>query len=484
MVFRALGCITLVVSLAGCATPSTTFLVESDGAYTVVYRPGTFTGPGRVTRLQLPWVDVGHCTNRGLNFEVENLAWSVHSPVLSGTFAELPEATVNTLVQGEQGLRKILESTPVGPACTVQVRSDAPSSLRDLQNGMTLLKLLVAERLPMRTMEAWQDQYDFDNDTKSLNILPGMRLRLNHETAIVTDTTRTINNSHAGALAAPVYLHLLAGGADGSKGTWTPTLDRLGFAARNVKGTDKRFWFSASGINELAGEQPHFWRLYVPWRLIPPRIHPYTVETFTTEARDGKSHIPAEPGTQSPQGDPDKLAQGVLNIKEMLDPTTDEYGAFLLLGAEEKESVLTFNREVVEQGFSGACDRLTSVYKGACFVFRYRAIPVPEIPVTIQGELRWVEVGTTLRDVVQGLAARRLRNYMASPTSSIDGIAHSDYEDVGRILQDALVVDVLRGMSYTRRFAGAPARIEPKQGDANLSVLLDIFLQIGDEIKW
>lgn len=476
MAIRALACIAFVASLAGCATTSTKFLVAREEASTVVYRPGTSIDSKKAIRLHLPWVDVSHCADRGVNFRVDNLTWFVRSSAFSDTYAELPEATVRAFVDGEEGFKKVLASTPSDTECAVQLRHDAPASLRGSQNGMMLLQLLVAERLPMRTTEAWQDQYDYDARTRSMNILPGMRLRLDHETAIVTDATRALVDSHAGALAAPVHLQLLSGGDHGAKGSWTPTLSRLKFAARNLAVTSNRPWFSASGINDLAGEQPRYWRLYVPGRLLPPCINPYTVDGTLDRATAAKQE-----GNCS---DPSSEAKGVLNITESLDAGTNEYGAFMLVGASERAPIVKLIDEVhQDRKLPEACKRLLASSSGSCFVFRYRVSLVPEIPITIQGEQQWLEVGVTLRDLVQARAARRLRDYGASPTLSANAANAAAYADVGKALQEEQLLDVLREATLTRRFSGAPVAIEPRS-PSDLPALLDINIQMGDEIKW
>lgn len=492
MALRLLAFVVLIVVLTGCATPSTTFLVgrmeeqknDNTNEETVVYRPETTILPDKI-RLHLPWIEVSNCSDRTLEFTINNEKWYVKSRASTGTFAEVSIDTVKKFITSKNGITKILNSSVPSSndsetKCNVRILYDAaPQSLRSItdQNKLlALLKLLVAERLPTNTQEAWQDQYDYDEKTNSLNILPGMRLRINHETPIVTDTGLNIDDAHASALAAPVYLYLHSGGENGAMGTWTPTLDMFNFIANDLKGTNERTWYSASGINELATKYPRFWRLYVPSNLTRPRILPYTIELITTTTAEGKQKFEFKWIHSSTTA----TADGVLNIRENFDNTKNDRTAFWLVGSNNKESIEKFN-EVAKtpSGYITGCKEKVI----DCFIFRYRAILVPEIPVNIQGELHWIEVGTTLRDIVQARATRRLRNYMTSPNSLLN-VPKNDYESVGKILHDEFLLNVIRELSFTRRFMGTPVRMEPRRAETDLKHLLNIYLEMGDDIKW
>jgi hypothetical protein len=567
--FRLLGAFTLLAATAGCASFSETFLVQrartghQDGqdAAAILYRPGTAL-TGRGLQLQIPWVDIHGCGAEGMRFEwtgpSTKYLWSVVTKPSQGTIAIFEHDAIYSLLGADEEGRGVA-SSEAKSECLITLRDDAPVGVRaavgaSRDRAERLLKTLVAERLPSLAASAWTEQYDYDASTRSLNLLPGMRLKVTHEAPFTTDAGRDTESAHVGLLAAPIYLQLQSGGAsDSGRGTWTPTVTRLGFNRDNTLVATEDGWYSATGLHELAGK-PRYWRLYVPKTLESPqlltdieegarlgfvgrvtqlqrsnsgwivrvrvpsrmreviagdrsiklngeqaqvgrtvdsvdgvevdlRIPPAAADGLAlAQLREGSfvnivaAPQPARAGGAIGLQPKSNVARGDLNVHEVFPSKKDGYPGFVLAAANERQDLFSFHQDVRRGDLTSACKNLTSDSKGGCYVLRFRAIHVPEIPVTIQGEQVWVEVGTTVRDVLYARAGRRLRDY-AGLAASPSG------RDLAHALQDEVLLEALRSAQLTRPFGAGRAAIMARTPGDHRSVL-GITLQIGDQIKW
>jgi hypothetical protein len=454
---RAFSAVCIAVACAGCTTYSTDFLVGRDPvAGPVVYRPQTAFVDSQL-RLQIPWIEIHGCADNDLRFKAPEASKSFQWHVVTapaGTIAYFEQSAITHILASPDPVGLIVSSAAAS-GCLLRLRSDVPSNVRKSveasnDGAISLLKTLVAERLPSPVAYAWKDQYDYDPATRSMNLLPGMRLKVTHESPATTDAGQPINETHVGLLAAPVYLHLWAApGGDAGLGTWTPALSHMQFnAGVSLPKKLGRSWFSATGLNELT-QSPMFWRLYVPRELYSPRLH---------------------------VDDQSALAQGNLNVTERFPGGAIGYPGFVLMGAKNRGELAKFNAEIAGgKSLASECHRVSANESGICLVLRFRAIQVPEIPVVINGEQAWVEVGATLRDILSTRAGHRLRSFTAT-------LLHSAPE-LAQALQDQALVDALGSAVVTRPFGSGRARLGARS-TADLASVLGIPLQIGDEITW
>jgi hypothetical protein len=109
-----------------------------------------------------------------------------------------------------------------------------------------------------------------------------------------------------------------------------------------------------------------------------------------------------------------------------------------------------------------------------CFVFRAHGLPVPLIPVRLQGSLAWVAVGTRLGDVLAHDKAN-LGLPFATPPDGSATTALWRFEMLGR--------SAPAGLRLLRRFPGGPARLDTTN-TADTAALLRLPLVPGDDVTW
>ncbi len=496
--WRRVGIGILWASLSGCASFSTEYVVKLSGNETVVYKPGTaFSNePDGVVQLRIPWLKIDGCSSQRIDYSVNTfsaaaapspgrvnvpIAWQVASDPFFGTTVRFHPASLDQLQKSERTLAILRKGIPTHePGCRISLRSDVPASTQsvvgtDDKRARSLLDLLIAERLPTSASGSWVDQYDFDAETRSMNILPGMRVRVHHETPITADPDSSPDVAHPGTLSAPVYFEL--SGSDASapgSGRWSTSLGKLGFdAAQGARRAGARgesnaasstvaartastlLLQSASGLPDL-GSDSRYWRLFVPTALKPSIV--VAPDEHTNVASVSERFFRHEVG----------------------------YPGFTLVGAMGADGLERLLRQLESNGsypdLDTACIMFSADLK--CLLFRFRGLLVPEIPVTVNGQPVWVEVGTSVFDLVQRNSSKRLQGLLSSPLARAESQRARDSIEADLLSErrNHVLRGALKGMKVLRRFDAGLVQL--RVADGTDTSLMGVVLQMGDEISW
>jgi hypothetical protein len=178
---------------------------------------------------------------------------------------------------------------------------------------------------------------------------------------------------------------------------------------------------------------------------------------------------------------------------ETFDYVHQEDRRIILLGSRTAADLEDFNKFIAgqnaEAGWSDMCDAVKAV--GArrtpeitlghvgCFTFRNRAIPVAMIHITVNGEQRWVPVGTVLGDVLG-------QDEMPVPTSVIDFTPAKPAAD-RLAFTSQRSRRTLQRLRLERFFSGHTAILDKSsgsRGSTQLDHLLRLPLVSGDKLSW
>jgi hypothetical protein len=115
-----------------------------------------------------------------------------------------------------------------------------------------------------------------------------------------------------------------------------------------------------------------------------------------------------------------------------------------------------------------------------CFVFRAHGIPIPLIPVRIQGTENWVPVGTRLSEVLA-------RDGAALPLPFSSSMAIPAGDDTAQMADpsrfEMLARSAAGSLRLVRRFPTGPARLHATHRDDPVALLL-LPLAPGDDVAW
>ena len=550
--------VAFAIGLCGCVTFPKDYVVRLEQGQSTLYKPGTrFEGGANAPTevwLKIPMLRVSDCKHDRIDYVASTargeIRWHLTTTPLGETSARFSAASFEALSQltrpasiissarSSAGSGCILTLPPAETPMTVRESQDTPAYTR------ALLDILIAERLPTTAATSWVDQYDYDSETRSMNILPGMRIRIQSELPLTADSDNEVDPYHPGVLTAPTYLELSAlGPNDPGKGQWSTSLEKLGFqksgsskktekavdhekkderrfsagsqsAVTDVRFAARRTWTSASGLPDL-GTNARFWRLFVPSQLLPAVV---TLPTQSCDedcvakqlesaiaplrgqlavgasdanpAQSDASDSAAPHGADQPKmaaGDRQMLSTGTPHVGETFPKEFEDYPGFTLAGSPRKAEIELLLDTVIANRDNGpnltaACKRTSPGV--ACYVFRFRAVITPEIPIRVNGQTVWIEAGTTVFHLLQRSSAGQLQGHFSSPLAGTRNQAQNT----------SLVVNLMdqrrrqhweataHGLVLKRRFEGRLAPI--KAPNASNTMLLDLVLQMGDEISW
>lgn len=525
------------LGLSGCVAFPTDYIVRQEGTEPAVYKPGTLfqdsVGGESEVWLKIPTLRVVGCPQDRIEFVARTahreIRWQVVTPSFGETSARFPAGSFEALSRLPRPLTVLSSAKgPASGACGLKAGTEPPaagtSAHDEAAYNFALLNIMIAERLPTTAATSWVDQFDYDRDTRSINLLPGMRIRIQPELPFTADSDAAIDPFHPGVLAPPTYLELTAAGhKEPGMGRWSTSLEKLGFMLTKppVKSTsaetklkEPRTWTSASGLPDL-GSDARFWRLFVPSYLSPAEVSPPTApcdEICMASRLEGaiaplRAQLlelapPADPAATpaadstaaapkvADQARPDikqMLGTGIPQVSETFPHDFEGYPGFTLAGALGKSGLEKLLDTVALN--LGTGPNLTQACKAtapnvACFVFRFRAVITPEIPIRVNGQAVWVEAGTTVFDLVQRSSAVQLQGHFSSPLAGPRKGAQRT-----PVVEAALEQRRLRHWAGTaqdlvvkRRFEGALAPL--KTPNESNTLLLDVVLQMGDEISW
>ncbi len=217
-----------------------------------------------------------------------------------------------------------------------------------------LMRSLMAQLLPLTFAETLYFRYGLDPATRRVDLTPEMRLRVDFQAHQAVDPGTSLLNGFVGSATAYVGIGERSGNPVGVPPTpadATLTFDRFlgSLAGLSVTASGG----GGGGVIDLQGaayQMPH-------WRLLYPATYPSSAAT----------------GFIGPQGNPTLVGAPTLAA---LDAATATYASNGTIAAP-----------------------------AVAAYFRGRATIVPEIPVFVQGERRYVALGTTIRDLLGGVSA-------------------------------------------------------------------------------
>lgn len=504
--FRTFCGSALTICLCSCVCFPTDYVVKKEGEEVAVYKPGTlFKQVDRAEEvwIKIPMVRVEGCSDGRFEFNhrPSKVSWSLKTEWFGETTVRFRPEDLKDIAANKRPHTLLHDATATSTnGCRLVLGPDSSAIPKTASSAINfprqLLDILVAERLPTTATSSWIDQYDFDKTTHSINIVPGMRIRINPELPFTADSSNAAE-PHPGILAAPIYLELAAAGPeDPGRGQWSKFLEPLGFNQPDsvrLLGTQQA-WRSVSGLNDL-DSQARFWRLFVPDRMSKPEIvspvEPCDTDCVNTNLIDVqppllKGDTPEQRKTGSPKT---KLqVASAPFIQETFWSDFDGYPGFTLVGsvtrAKLEEMLRTMGGNIGAHGpnLTEACNGVVGTVD--CIVFRYRAVISLEIPVLVNREMVWIEPGTTVFDLLQHFSAGQLQGHFSSPLAGKDN--EQDRKDIletlMRLRRDQHWERASKDLTLMRRFEGDLVQVSATS--KSNAALLEVVLQTGDEITW
>jgi hypothetical protein len=508
--FRLFCGAALAISLCGCASFPTNYVAnKEDVAGLTVYKPGTLfkqVNAAKEVWIKIPMLRVKGCPDGRLDFKYEQISWYLKTDWFGETTVRFRETTIQTVAASKRPHSILYLATDSSKdGCGLELASDASAIPIEASSEIKkwprqLLDILVAERLPTTASSSWVDQFDFDETTRSINIMPGMRIRIHPELPFTADSSNAAESFHPGILAAPIYLELASAGPERpGMGQWSKSLEFLGFKRPdNAKVlVTPRTWRSASGLNDL-DSQARFWRLFVPDRMSEPEVilpvepcDTDDTDCLRTTLNDVLPPLIKGDGADKRKRDPQKSRSQLSSVPFVVETffsDFDGYPGFTLAGSLNRTKLETMLRDMEGKigphgpNLTEACEQAgVSV---SCFVFRYRAVIAPEIPVLVNREMVWIEPGTTVFNLLQRLSAGQLQGHFSSPLAGkANGLDRAGISDALMSVRRGQHWETAsRDLTLMRRFEGGlvPVRAAGKSSMA----LLQVILQMGDEITW
>lgn len=456
------------VLASGCANLGTVFTVETGSTDPLIYVPGT--APAKTLRVPLEGVSLA-CDEREaivevpdpkMTFVVTMRPWQVSTGLKTVAVASIAANDAAQLAMAPDLHAKLLEAfekkmNPSGCGLGTEAASVAAAQMR--------------RHLPVPYSAMLRDAYnhqvwprpvaDKQDETKwvSLDLQPGMRLRVENSLPISPGGINS-TDTHPSSFAAPtyVYFHSLTGVELCGGGAKVPNSDtdfhchqettplltdafvsassglaRLGLFQHSESVKPPQRAQPASGLIDLqerSSEGEGAWRY---WRLWIPEKRKTALNTSMTASGVGAK----EAANSAP------LLMTAKTLNELGD---------------------------LQPNVSSPCES-DAIVPWRCRSLHFRAVPIPEIAITVQAKLTWVPVGTTLRELLEHRWHERF-------------VRESHVDAAGRrlVAQRNALADVV----LYRRHQGALHPVVPSslESDDQVRAFLRIQLMPGDEIKW
>lgn len=478
----------LVVVCSGCASVGNEFTVDTSLPDPVVYAPGTH--PGHSLRIPLEGFEMA-CESATvkvtvrldsddkqieLAFPVTMRLWAGQSGLGRIAVAEIPQDVAVKLTRSSRGglygaLVEALSKNPKFCGFTRPAGHAPELAARALQ--LALPRPYSAVLQSAYNYRVWPPEGGKSAYEVSIDMLPGMRLRVENSVPISPAGMNT-KNQHPSSYAAPAFIsfHALTGrelcdprsmvsnssathicmkdNSQWERETYLSAADglaRLGLRQHEdhqISGVDADRAYPTSGLLDLLERADtgdgawRYWRLWIP-------VHRNT--NFTKRLEDkpvGGSH---EESTDTP----------------------------LLIAAGDLRDLNNLDYK-----FDTPCKNIPSTVR--CHSLRYRAVPVPEFVLYVNGELKWVPVGTTLAD----LLAPQLQDGFAPRAYFLSG--EKDATDIADPMPFSAAASrrVLAGVTARRMLEGGRQAVVASSVTSDEAVQRFLRLQLvpGDEVTW
>ncbi|MBK7464713.1 MAG: hypothetical protein IPJ50_19735 [Betaproteobacteria bacterium] len=467
----------------GCASIGNEFTVDTSLPDPVIYGPGTH--PDKPLRIPLEGfamkcerATVALSSTDGLNtleFPITIQLWATSSGLRNTPVAHVPPDVALSLIRrSRSGLHDELAKALAPPGfCGFSWPA---------KNAPELAARVLQLALPRPYSVVLQSAYNHrvwkaapaaeSRGAVSLDLLPGMRLRVDNSLPI-SPAGANSKDEYPSSFAAPAFLqfHSLTGRelcdppraagipnkdylCDMREEMWEPKnflsaaggLARLGLQQTKdpQTATHNDNEHEASGIIDLL-ERTHLsagaWRY---WRLVLPVDRP--------------TDVTKQLGPITPGGSPE-----------------NRRSAPLLIAAESLNDL-----NALDYGAAMPCAAAPNTVR--CHSLRYRAVPTPEFLLRVNGQGRWVPIGTTLADVL----STELEDGFAPRAYFLSGAKGQNDAADPYPFTAAVARRVLEGVTVRRTLEGKRLAVVPTSMHSDEAARRFLRLQLvpGDEIIW
>jgi len=301
----------------------------------------------------------------------------------AGVFTPTAETRVQAASPARIDPRKLEESINSGlmqsGTCFTGVSSETQRAF-----GSNLIEL-VSTLIPRTfTEDLWHNYlFDPDSNEKLVALRPGMRLRLVFSHFYSAANLSELREGWASAGTSSVVYDVVKRGGCTTLSAWRPTI--YGSDIADFNSTD------LSQVLEMNASSPEPDFVVKNFRLINGSWD------FVNPACTGKSGVLDL-----------RYPSLVVGQKDMASKTRIKVLALPMIFAADNYAGainLSHNANLVDgdspEGTEARDTLRKSCVDGRCFLISARALPIPEIRISINGALSWVEMGTRIRDVVQ-----------------------------------------------------------------------------------
>ena len=439
-----------------------------------------------------------------VSFMLESKRWSGSAPFGKTVVAMLqPEATAHLADAARYGsfdaLEAGLKAVADGKVCQLAL-ADKADTMRATTEARAAN--IIQSGLPRKYSSMLRSAYnhriwpqDVDTNTVgiSVDLFPGMRLRIENSVPISPDGAGVMGG-HPSSFAAPTYLyfHALTGAElcdPGSSFNNSPNSSYTCLPMHEER-RDERIYLSPNGGLARLGLMQRDPGIVALWNLNKTSANRLSCgDNCSLVAVDASGLIDLQERIDSGEG-----AQRYWRLWLPVHRTTLPSRPVWAGGGSEESTDSTprlFSAGRVEQlpwgelASSEPCAIATgSSVPWTCYSLRYRVVPIPEISIWVNGTRQWVTIGTTLLDVV----AERLHDGFAGRSNhfsaSVQG--HDELADDMPRAASGLERMVASAVSVVRLHRDGPHPITAQNLAKSTDVARFLRLQLlpGDEIKW
>jgi len=374
----------IAAGASGCASYGTgnySVTIGTKSTQALLVPPGVSTSQNLSIVLPMPWVakcdgfEIPFAAREGSDEDVRlQPAWGFRSSAHTRVRMASPDRI---------DPRRLEESINAGLAqsgtCFVEVPEEARSTFRS--NLIELVSTLIPRTF---TEDLWHNYlFDPDSNEKLVALRPGMRLRLVFSHFYSAANLSELREGWASAGTSSVVYDVVKRGGCTTLSAWRPTI--YGSDIADFNSTD------LSQVLEMNASSPEPDFVVKNFRLINGSWD------FVNPACTGKSGVLVL-----------RYPSLVVGQKDMASKTRIKVLALPMIFAADNYAGainLSHNANLVDgdspEGTEARDTLRKSCVDGRCFLISARALPIPEIRISINGALSWVEMGTRIRDVVQ-----------------------------------------------------------------------------------
>lgn len=504
--------VVLATLCTGCANLGTGFLVDTDTSDPVIYRPGST--PGKALKVPLEGFRFSCPPKQILVSEKHRLRLS--SELYAGASGihktAMAELDAQAAVDLNSSAENAHDSLTAALGALTHSKTDCPLSAREISDpdmAAYVAADIIRSHLPSTYSATLRHAYNHRLWPKpgetttwiSMDMLPGMRLRVENSVPIAPFGINSAP-SHPSSFAAATYLYFHAlSGAELCDPSGVPSVTSPHFCTSSKP----RAWEETTFVSAAGGLA----RLGLQQTATDPASASAAPTVAAPRERSSTNAATPQSANTTTIGTTTLWAQQTSGLIDLLERTDLDGGAWrhwrLWLPAHRNtypskpitderggSSEDPFNTPMLRAantiadlgnvlpGPNGPCQSAEAPTNWRCHSLHYRAVPVPEISISINGVPQWVPVGTTLGN----LLASRLHNpsfasVTPKPPTALDSSAR------WAAGEGAAQHRALRDVQVFRRHLGA---LYPVVGSHDNAVRQHRFLRLqllpGDEIKW